>query len=68
MWGMTEKKRHPWGKRLRGLRKAVPGLTQEDLSERLHLPLPTLRNWEQGRTAPPPYLRTLLEFYLNSLK
>ncbi len=65
---MTPKKKHPWGKRLQRLRKAVvPRLTQEALAERLDMPIATLRKWEQGQGAPPPYLRTLLEFYLKSL-
>lgn len=64
MVGMATK-RHPWGARLREARKAA-GLTQGSLSERLGIPLATLRNWEQGRTAPPHYLRTLMEEYLKN--
>jgi DNA-binding transcriptional regulator YiaG len=65
---MAPKKRHPWGKRLQGLRKAIPDLTQEALAERLEMPVATLRKWEQGQGAPPSYIRTLLESYLKSLR
>lgn len=33
------------------IRRAL-GLTQEEFSARYHIPLGTLRDWEQGRTAP----------------
>jgi putative transcriptional regulator len=37
--------------RVRSLRRAL-GLTQEEFGARYHIPLGTLRDWEQGRTAP----------------
>jgi DNA-binding transcriptional regulator YiaG len=62
---MEKKKRHPWGKKLRSLRAAkVPRLTQRCLAEALDLPLTTLRNWEQGRAAPPGYVRRLVEAFI----
>lgn len=36
------------------------GMTQEQFAAALHIPLPTLRNWEQGRTLPDPAARALL--------
>jgi len=36
------------------------GMTQEQFATALHIPLPTLRNWEQGRTLPDPAARALL--------
>src|SRR5213080_1032298 len=33
------------------IRRAL-GLTQEEFSSRYHIPLGTLRDWEQGRTEP----------------
>src|SRR6266851_1482274 len=37
--------------RVRTLRRAL-GLTQEEFAARYHIPLGTLRDWEQGRTEP----------------
>jgi len=37
--------------RTRTLRRAL-GLTQEKFAQRYHIPLGTLRDWEQGRCAP----------------
>lgn len=39
------------GAELKRLREAAD-LTQEKAAERLGIPISTLRNWEQGRTAP----------------
>lgn len=36
------------------------GLTQEQFSERYHIPLDTMRNWEQGRREPRGAARILL--------
>ncbi len=36
------------------------GLTQADFAKTIGVPLATLRNWEQGRTAPDPAARALL--------
>ena len=36
--------------RIKTLRRAL-GLTQEEFAGRYHIPLGTLRDWEQGRTA-----------------
>lgn len=36
------------------------GMTQEQFAAALRIPLPTLRNWEQGRTLPDPAARALL--------
>ena len=41
-------KRRP---RAKTIRRALQ-LTQEEFAERYHIPLGTLRDWEQGRTAP----------------
>ncbi len=37
--------------RVRTLRRAL-ALTQEEFAERYHIPLATLRDWEQGRSEP----------------
>ncbi|GJE16692.1 helix-turn-helix domain-containing protein [Methylobacterium marchantiae] len=36
------------------------GMTQATFAEVIGAPLATLKNWEQGRTMIPPYVRTLL--------
>jgi putative transcriptional regulator len=41
------------------LRKRL-GMTQAQFARALRIPLPTLRNWEQGRVLPDPAARSLL--------
>jgi putative transcriptional regulator len=41
------------------LRKRL-GMTQEQFAHALHIPVATLRNWEQGRNAIDPAARSLL--------
>ncbi|KQP50898.1 MULTISPECIES: helix-turn-helix domain-containing protein [unclassified Methylobacterium] len=36
------------------------GLTQVEFARLIDAPLATLKNWEQGRTSVPPYVRVLL--------
>lgn len=48
--------------RARTLRRAL-GLTQEEFAARYHIPLGTLRDWEQGRTEPDQPARA----YLNAI-
>jgi putative transcriptional regulator len=36
------------------------GMTQEEFARALHIPVATLRNWEQGRNAIDPAARSLL--------
>ncbi|AFK57189.1 helix-turn-helix domain-containing protein [Tistrella mobilis] len=36
------------------------GMTQKQFADALHIPLGTLRNWEQARTAPDPAGRALM--------
>ena len=45
--------------RTRTLRRAL-GLTQEEFAARYHIPLGTLRDWEQGRAEPDPPARAYL--------
>ena len=45
--------------RIKTLRRAL-GLTQEEFAERYHVPLETLRDWEQGRTEPDQPARAYL--------
>ncbi len=45
--------------RARTLRRAL-GLTQEDFAARFHIPLGTLRDWEQGRAEPDQTARSYL--------
>jgi putative transcriptional regulator len=46
--------------RVRTLRRAL-GLTQEEFAARFHIPLGTLRDWEQGRTEPDQPARAYLK-------
>jgi putative transcriptional regulator len=46
--------------RVRTLRRAL-GLTQEEFAARFHIPLDTLRDWEQGRTEPDEPTRAYLK-------
>jgi putative transcriptional regulator len=45
--------------RVKTLRRAL-GLTQEEFSARYHIPLGTLRDWEQGRSQPDQPVRAFL--------
>lgn len=42
--------------------RVLTNLSQTQFSEKYHIPLPTLRKWEQGKREPPDYLVELLEF------
>jgi putative transcriptional regulator len=46
--------------RVRTLRRAL-ALTQEEFATRYHIPLGTLRDWEQGRTEPDQPARAYLK-------
>src|ERR1700676_3169534 len=46
--------------RIKTLRRAL-GLTQEEFAGRYHIPLGTLRDWEQGRTEPDQPARSYLK-------
>jgi putative transcriptional regulator len=46
--------------RVRTLRRAL-GLTQEEFAARFHIPIDTLRDWEQGRTEPDEPTRAYLK-------
>ncbi len=54
---MTRMKRTP---RVRIIRRAL-GLSQEEFAARFHIPLGTLRDWEQGRKDPDTTARAYLE-------
>lgn len=45
--------------RAKTLRRGL-GLTQEEVAARFHIPLGTLRDWEQGRVEPDPTARAYL--------
>ena len=45
--------------RVKTLRRAL-GLTQEEFATRYHIPLGTLRDWEQGRSEPDQPARAYL--------
>lgn len=45
--------------RTKTLRRAL-GLTQEEFASRFHIPLGTLRDWEQGRSEPDQTARAYL--------
>lgn len=42
--------------------RALTSLSQSHFCEKYHIPLPTLRKWEQGKREPSDYLVELLEF------
>lgn len=44
------------------------GMTQDAFAAALHIPLATLRNWEQGRTRPDPAAQALLRAVANDPK
>jgi putative transcriptional regulator len=46
--------------RAKTLRRAL-GLTQEEFAARYHIPIGTLRDWEQGRSEPDQPARTYLK-------
>ena len=46
--------------RIKTLRRAL-GLTQEEFANRYHIPLGTLRDWEQGRREPDQPARAYLK-------
>ncbi len=41
-------------------------LTQAAMSERFHIPIPTITKWENGKTTPAKYLLALIAWKLNS--
>ncbi len=53
---LARMKRVPWAKTLR---RAL-GLTQEEFATRYHIPVGTLRDWEQGRSEPDQPARAYL--------
>ena len=53
---LSEARRIP---RIKTMRRAL-GLTQEDFASRYHIPIGTLRDWEQGRTEPDQPARAYL--------
>jgi len=54
---LSKAKRIP---RVRTLRRALQ-LTQEEFAERYHIPIGTLRDWEQGRSEPDAPARAYLK-------
>ena len=50
-------------KNIKDLRKSC-NLTQKEFAEYFHIPLSTLRKWEQGESNPPEYLLRLLAYTL----
>jgi putative transcriptional regulator len=53
--------------RVKTLRRAL-GLTQEEFSARYHIPLGTLRDWEQGRSQPDQPARAFLSVIARAPK
>jgi putative transcriptional regulator len=53
--------------RVKTLRRAL-GLTQEEFAARYHIPLGTLRDWEQGRTQPDQPARAFLSIIARAPK
>lgn len=44
------------------------GMTQEQFAAAMHIPVATLRNWEQGRVAPDPAAQSLLTVFAKNPK
>jgi len=53
--------------RVKTLRRAL-GLTQEEFAARYHIPLGTLRDWEQGRSQPDQAARAFLAIIARAPK
>ena len=53
--------------RVKTLRRAL-GLTQEEFARRYHIPLGTLRDWEQGRSEPDQPARAYLKVIASDPK
>ena len=53
-------KRMKWTPRAKIIRRAL-GLTQEEFAARFHIPLGTLRDWEQGASEPDQAARAYLK-------
>lgn len=43
-------------------------LSQDQFSQLLKIPLPTLKKWEQGVRTPPEYVENLVIYYLKKEK
>src|SRR5687768_8494479 len=52
-WTDEQLDRAAFGRKVRTIRKDL-GMSQERFAAALQIPLATLRNWEQGRSAPDP--------------
>lgn len=48
--------------------RASLSMTQQEFAAAIGIPLPTLRNWEQGRTLPDPAARALLKILAREPK
>ena len=46
--------------------RQAAGLSQSQAAKYLEIPAATLKNWEQGRYSPPPYVEKLVIEKLNS--
>lgn len=51
--------------KVREVRK-LTGLNQEEFCKKYHIPISTLRNWEQGFRECPMYVVELLEFRIKN--
>lgn len=45
--------------------RALTGLSQRGMADRMLIPKKTIQKWEQGNNAPPPYVQ---RFVLNELE
>lgn len=62
---MKKKEMVEFSKWLKEKRKRC-NLTQQDFSELFHIPIGTLRAWEQGFQSPPDYYKFLLKTMFSS--
>lgn len=52
---------------IKDCRKAA-GLTQEEFSKRLGIPLPTVKNWDCGKARPPKWAERLIIEELEAME
>ena len=55
-----------WRGRVKAVRKSA-GLTQKQMSNLLHIPIRTIKDWERGLRIPPVWVRDLLVEKLNRM-
>lgn len=60
-----ESEAHYLGRMVRYLR-SLTGMKREDFANYLHIPLGTVRDWEQGKRKMPDYVYELIEYKVSN--